>query len=274
MRFPDWETSIQSKVRGSWNLHELLPENMDFFVLTSSVSGILGQATQINYASGNSYQDALARYRLSLGEKAVSLDLGILSVGGMVSQTKGLLEKLVAEGTYSPLSEPEILALFEYACNPRRNLQDTPAQIVSGIVSPARQVKPSGSSHPAFSHPFWSQILGDNNVQSGSRPKAIETANVQSALSQVQSLVEASEIIVNALVDRFCSIALTPREKINLDEPLHKAGADSLSAVYLRNWILKQVGVNVTVFDILGDKSVTTLGFDIAKEWYDAHCRS
>lgn len=71
-----WITVIQSKARSSWNLHHQLPENLKFFVLLASVSGIIGSVGQSNYAAGNSYQDALARYRVSIGQKAVSIDLG------------------------------------------------------------------------------------------------------------------------------------------------------------------------------------------------------
>jgi len=37
-----WNTTIRSKVQTSWNLHTLLTEALDFFVLISSASGILG----------------------------------------------------------------------------------------------------------------------------------------------------------------------------------------------------------------------------------------
>ena len=75
------------------------------------------------------------------------------------------------------------------------------------------------------------------------------------------------EIAANALTDQFCCLTLIPKEEVNLDEPFHSAGADSLSAVYLRNWILQQFEVDVAVFDILGDVSINVLGNAIAREW-------
>jgi uncharacterized membrane protein len=43
MPYENWKTSIHSKVTGTKNLHEVLSHfPLDFFVITSSVSGVLG----------------------------------------------------------------------------------------------------------------------------------------------------------------------------------------------------------------------------------------
>jgi KR domain len=106
MSFEGWTTAIEPKVQGSWNLHDLLPREMDFVILASSVTGILGQATQLNYAPGNTYQDALARYHISLGERAVSLNLGILNTGrGLLADRDDILRRLTSTGLYSPMGQ-------------------------------------------------------------------------------------------------------------------------------------------------------------------------
>lgn len=60
MTFEDWKASVDPKVRGSWNLHTNLPKGMDFFILLSSLCGIVGKETTANYDAGNSCMDALA----------------------------------------------------------------------------------------------------------------------------------------------------------------------------------------------------------------------
>ncbi|ROV87828.1 hypothetical protein VMCG_10550 [Cytospora schulzeri] len=271
MSFQDWKVAIDPKTQGSWNLHELLPKGMDFFILVSSISGIMGQATQINYAAGNTYQDSLARYRLSIGEKAVSLDLGILATGGLVSQKEGLAERLAAENVYTILSEPEILALFEYFCNPSLRIDEIPSQIVTGFINPSLQDSRSSNFPPAFSHPFWSQTLtrrgGDEKSK---RDTGGDIIGLCRLMAETGCAAKISEIVSGALADQICSLVMTPRSNINMEEPLHTAGADSLSAVYLRNWIMKQFAVEVAVFDILGDMSIVALGNYITKEWLAA----
>ncbi|KAI0474592.1 hypothetical protein F4859DRAFT_521700 [Xylaria cf. heliscus] len=266
MTFKDWKVAVDPKTLGSWHLHDLLPKGMDFFILTSSISGIVGQPTQINYAAGNTYQDALAHYRHSLGEKAVSLDLGILATGGLVSHTEGLMERLVAENVYTVLSEREILALFEYFYNPHLKLGQIPPQIISGIVNPSLQDRRKTNFPPAFSHPLWSQIFALKG--SDEEPGVITSGNLDlsRSLKQASSVAEMTEIVADALAGQISSLSLTPRATIRLEEPLHKAGADSLTAVYLRNWITKEFAVDVAIFDILGDMSIIALGKFIANE--------
>lgn len=72
--------------QGSWNLHEVLPRDLDFFVFLSSLAGVIGSISQANYAAGNTYQDALAHYRQSQGLAARSIDLGLMKGIGYVEE--------------------------------------------------------------------------------------------------------------------------------------------------------------------------------------------
>lgn len=81
-------------ILASWNLHEVLPKDVDFFILLSSASGIVGNRGQSNYSAGNSYQDGLARYRVSQEWKATALDLGVILSVGVVAENAGLLGNL------------------------------------------------------------------------------------------------------------------------------------------------------------------------------------
>jgi len=63
MLHSDWVAASTCKFQGSWNMHELLPLDMDFLITLSSVSGIIGNPRQVNYAAGNTFQNGLAQYR-------------------------------------------------------------------------------------------------------------------------------------------------------------------------------------------------------------------
>jgi len=67
MGHKEWQTAVDPKVRGTWNIHEVFGDSLDFFVLLSSSGGVIGSFSQGNYCAGNTFQDAFARYRSGLG---------------------------------------------------------------------------------------------------------------------------------------------------------------------------------------------------------------
>src|ERR1700722_7544360 len=87
MTYDTFQIALKPKVQGSRNLHELLPLDMDFFILLSSATGVLGNRSQVNYAVGNTYQDALARHRVSKGLPVATIDLGTVLSVGYVAET-------------------------------------------------------------------------------------------------------------------------------------------------------------------------------------------
>jgi acyl transferase domain-containing protein/NADPH:quinone reductase-like Zn-dependent oxidoreductase/acyl carrier protein len=81
-----FEAVMRPKVLGSWHLHDAtrhLP--LDFFVLFSTGSSIMGAAGQANYAAANGFLDGLAHHRRSLGLPATSINWGAWSGVGMAA---------------------------------------------------------------------------------------------------------------------------------------------------------------------------------------------
>ncbi|KAI1145035.1 KR domain-containing protein [Nemania diffusa] len=118
MSYKDWRASTNPKTRGSWNLHTLLPDGPDFFVLLSSIAGFIGSAGQANYAAGNTYMDVLAHYRRARGESAVALDLGVIVDHGVLATNTELQDRILAGGLLAGISTEELLSLLDCYCDP------------------------------------------------------------------------------------------------------------------------------------------------------------
>ncbi|KAF2683549.1 polyketide synthase [Lentithecium fluviatile CBS 122367] len=73
MKHGEFNAALDAKVKGSCNLRSLLPLGLKFIIMLSLVAVIYGSGGQANYTAGNTYQDALAAYRVSLGQRLLRL---------------------------------------------------------------------------------------------------------------------------------------------------------------------------------------------------------
>lgn len=75
--WPSFKEALTAKCQGSWNLHTLSAQDeLDYFVLFSSVSSILPQEGQAAYATANAVLDGFAHYRRAQGLSALTVNWG------------------------------------------------------------------------------------------------------------------------------------------------------------------------------------------------------
>lgn len=255
MSLEDFKVAVKPKVDGSWNLHSMLPKNLDFFILLSSMAGLIGLHGQANYACGNVYQDALAEYRVEQGEKAISIDLGLVSEVGYVAE-KRTGNKVLTNQDYPSVSEQEIHNTLEYYCNP-----SLPVQVGSNCQVLLGRVR-SGNDSTA-QEPYWMQLpmfrsLRQRKKQSVSHEKEAPV-NYRALINACESQADAADIIANGLRDKLSRTLVMEKEDIDIGRPMNTYGIDSLSAVEIRMWFQNIIGADVTIFEILGDQSMSTL---------------
>ena len=76
------ERVLLPKIGGCLNLHKCtMHYPLDFFVLFSSVSSIIGNPGQGNYAAANAFLDTFCHYRKKLGLPALTINWGALKIG-------------------------------------------------------------------------------------------------------------------------------------------------------------------------------------------------
>ncbi|KID96301.1 Beta-ketoacyl synthase, partial [Metarhizium majus ARSEF 297] len=107
----DWSIAVRCKTVASWNLHAVLPSGLDFFILLSSASGLADVKGQTNYDAENTYEDALTRHRVSLGEKAASLYLSAMMDDGIVAEDRNLLNRILGYDALDPITRPAFYSI-------------------------------------------------------------------------------------------------------------------------------------------------------------------
>lgn len=265
MSFEDFQAAKKPKVDGSWNLHSLLPTGMDFFILLSSLSGIIGQAGQANYACGNTYQDALVQHRIALKEKAISLDLGNIESVGYTAEREGVVESLGQYG-YSTATEAEFLALLDYYCNPGLPLTSPiQSQVIFGLQAPSTPQTQPMNKNSFFNRPIC-RILRQTGTQDSSTAlsESDSTGDFMSLIRAAETLEEAADIIGDGILAKLSKTLAIEKENVDPSMTIATYGVDSLSAVEMRTWFRNTIGADVNTFEILGNESITALSLTIA----------
>lgn len=263
MTIDDWNTAIRPKVQGSWNLHkQLLHADLDFFIMLSSIAGVMGHASQCNYSAGGAFQDALARYRVAQGFHGVSIDLGIIKSVGYVAETRGVFERMSRAGCLA-LSEEQMLAVIESAI-----LSPHCGQVVTGLnggLGPHWNEFPLGrdgrftalrGQKPTSAHP--NAILGDS--------KNRNTNDLGGKLAAAPSLSEAKRLIIHETAKKLADIFMIPIQDIDTSRSLADFGVDSLVAIELRNMLALRAGADISTFEVIQSPSLVALASTAAEK--------
>jgi NAD(P)-dependent dehydrogenase (short-subunit alcohol dehydrogenase family) len=282
MSHADWTAPLGPKIDGSWNLHSQLPRDLDFFILFSSIAGIVGSQAQANYAAGNTFQDELARYRVAqLGERAVSVNLSLVQGDGFAAEHPELAQQFVMTKHVVEMSQDEMLGLLDHVCGPdgNENRNRVPPQIVMGLDLPAharaRGLDPPGwMNEPMFANLHQLEMDapegedGDDGEgeKDGRKGQGSQGPDLLTRVKEAPGVADAAQIVSDALVNKLCKVLARAPDSFDRAQPLHVYGVDSLVAVELRNWFLQGLKVDVAVFEILGGSTCETIGRGVAEK--------
>ncbi|KAI4194047.1 MAG: hypothetical protein LQ350_008007, partial [Teloschistes chrysophthalmus] len=252
-------TALNPKIQGTKNLHEYfytrsLP--LDFFIMLSSLAGINGNPSQSAYAAGNTYQDALAHHRRSLGLPALTIDVGMVTDVGWSVENWDKIAGGVGLAWARHITTRHLLRLVEYhilnSAPPHEKNSDAPAPPGTKLKESKRSLLllPSPQTsigieetrpHDArFSHIVASQARIQAHTTNSSASAQNNAASASASLaSQMQSITDKDElrsIALSAFQSKISRLLDLPVAEIRAEDPLSDHGVDSLVAVEIRNW--------------------------------------
>ncbi len=210
---------MQPKVAGAWYLDQLTRQDtLDFFVLFSSLSSVVGAAGQSNYAAANAFLDALAHERRRQGLPAVAINWGPWDEVGMAVRTAGVRERLRAQGL-EMLRSDEALQTFDSLAAPGERAQVVIAKVDWDAYAGA---------DPASARLLMQLVRAPEAKKSKTTPKlaALTSAPVEQRRDLVMAHVWAQVADVLGLD---ANTVADPRQ------PLRDLGLDSLLAIEVRN---------------------------------------
>ncbi|SFW32663.1 type I polyketide synthase [Nitrosovibrio sp. Nv17] len=238
--------AMQAKALGAWHLHRLTQaQPLDFFVLFSSVSALIGNARQAGYAAANTFLDALAALRRAQGLPAASINWGAIATG-MAIDSEEVQKHLALMGMH-PLTA-------------RQALDAWAGMVDMGDAAPSqyglmhcdwarwREFEPAGGNSPRFSG-----LMADAAAQAG--------AELPEACLAIGQLPETQRraALQDALAGQVAAILRLPAGKIEVDRSLAQMGVDSLMSAELQASVAKVFGIRISTLELMRASSLGQL---------------
>ncbi|KAF5551122.1 polyketide synthase [Fusarium phyllophilum] len=264
MTFQEWETTTRPKVQGTWNLHKASLAAqcpLDFFLLFSSLSGILGQVGQANYASANTFLDAFARYRAGMGLPCTSLDLGAMEGIGYLDENQDLLRKMKGTG-WRPVCESELVEALNVALMPPSSPQEYGDAFLLGVAPTV----PQGSAESSTRLSKDVRMAAYHNIgrgQSGALPANDGLRAFLSSVKKDPGILNSHESVNTLALEigkKLASLLLTGDVDLDISMNTADMGLDSLVAIELRGWWKLTFGFEISTLEMLSMGTLEALG--------------
>lgn len=264
MSVEDMQRTFMPKVQGSILLNELYSNiDLDFFILMGSIAGPLGNRAQSSYAAANIFMSSIIQWRREHKLAGSIINPGqILGVGYVSNAGSWLTKSLLNSISCYSMSEQDLHELFAEGILAGRPDSGRNPDIIASfkLESPVDRPDLIWYRNPKtwdfIVHWIESASSGSSNATTVPMKVQLESANSQA---------EATQIIEVGLIAKL-------RSKLQLSEddgvtgvtaPI-QLGLDSLVAVDLRTWFVKELSVDMPVLKILGGSSIGELAAEVA----------
>lgn len=241
LSWEDFEKVFRSKVMGAFNIHRAFQEDtLDFFIMMSSITAVVGNMGQANYAAANYFMNQLAAYRNERGLAATTICWGPWSEIGMASHDEKNLSVLEKRGIYTitpKVGKQVIDKLFS---------RNTGCILAADVNWNTFSNEMQSKEMQVF---LQSVII---NKQRGEGNSASKQEKIENILEELKGMSTAKRYTytlekLKAMVAKIMGYA-SP-DLVGLEQALADQGADSLMMFSIRNQVNK-------MFDLELDMSV------------------
>ncbi|KAK2603263.1 hypothetical protein N8I77_009734 [Diaporthe amygdali] len=265
MTHADFVAATQPKYNVTLNLHRQLPKELDFFICLSSAAGQIGSIAQGNYNAGNNYQDALCAHRRSLGLAGTSINLGWMGEIGFVAESdRAKVPQVVRDGVRD-LKASQFFAIMEAAMSNDEAVsrgQPVLGLATGGLIKHAGRDEPYWFRDARFSA---MRVYDTHQSKSENTTQIANGADIKSTLASAKTFEEAKGIVLSGLMAKLAKGLMMEIDDMDASRPINMYGVDSLVAVDIRAWALKEVQSVIHVSEILKSMPMADLAGKMAE---------
>jgi NADPH:quinone reductase-like Zn-dependent oxidoreductase/NAD(P)-dependent dehydrogenase (short-subunit alcohol dehydrogenase family) len=241
----DFDRVMMPKAVGAWNLHVLTQDvPLDFFVLCSSVSSLVGNSRQTNYVAANNFLDALAWHRRLEGLAATSVNWGAIADVGIITRDAAIQKHLEYTGLISFPVADALQALG-------RILHRHPVQVG---VAKADWRKWARYEHLGGQSPRFAELVGSQDADDAASSKSEIKAKLLAVAPE-----DRQDVVTYLLSEIFAHDLRMSANDIDIHRPLNRMGVDSLMGAEIQLRIESVLAVKVSTIELVGDGTVSAL---------------
>lgn len=247
---PRFARVLAPKADGAFHLHAATADDdLDYFVLMSSIASAIGTPGQGNYAAANAYLDELAEARRAAGLPATAINWGVIDDVGVVARASADQRRKILGQGVGAMASRRAFALLEQA------LVEGRARCVLADLSP-RTLARLGDAERRF----------DPALLSGQRDATGSSGcSLREAVDALEPS-EAAERVAAAIATLLSGVAGLETERIDLDASLGRYGLDSLMFAQLQAWIDDQLGLRTGMVRLMRGPSIRELSQELVDE--------
>jgi aryl carrier-like protein len=261
--YDEYQAIQQPKVKGAINLHRAFPgkNDLDFFICLASAAGVLGNMGQAPYAGGNTFLDSICRWRGSQGLCGASIDLPGISDAGYVAEAMSSGARTLTDKIYdNSLSESQFHIVMDAAMrNDCFGYEANGNSAAVGIIGSNKLWKAFGGGNA----PLLAIVFSNDRSSAGETTnKNGDQVSVRFLLAQCENAEDREKVLTDSLTRKIADMMMIAVEELTPEREINDFGLDSLVAVELRNWMMREAGAAVPVMEIIACSTLKSL-FDL-----------
>jgi acyl transferase domain-containing protein len=238
-------TVMRSKAESARLLDEATRHlELDHFVLYSSIANLVGNSRQASYVAANGFLDGLAWRRRAQGLPALSINWGPIADVGVVTRDEKL-EQFMRYMGLRGMQSAEALHWLERAM--LRDVTQLGITLVTSWSDWGRYETLAGQSPR-----FVDLIAADTSADADSG------AVLRAELAEVPA-GERFTVLASLVASLIADELETTHEVIPVDRPILDLGIDSLIATEIQSLLNHNLGIGVSVLEILNDLTVRAI---------------
>ncbi|KAI8950515.1 hypothetical protein F4801DRAFT_343535 [Xylaria longipes] len=256
MTYDNFVIASRNTVDGTLALERVFASpQLDFFLMLSSASNIVGTSAQGNYNAGNAVQDAIANMRSNKPCQFISLNIGWIE-DAVATVNNNQRRKGLSRAGLRSIAPDELLRFLDHALVTATKKKGASQMIIgfdTNSLSEASNSSGNGNVHCAM----FRHVYNPDKLSSSSLAPGTLSFKDLAAEGNHGSLID---FVATSIANKLTKLISTDAVRILSENgSILELGLDSLVAIELRNWIVREFEAPLQSSEVVLDQTIRML---------------